>query len=136
MPRGGKRPNSGRKRSAIQERAEELSAKIVVRAERTGITPLEYLLSIMRDENEKPSARLEAAWRAAPYMHPKLNAIHHTGMFDKMQVESAFIVMRDLFLKHVKDEDAKIALSQEIGLLIGQELKPAAEAPPTGADNT
>ncbi len=45
----------------------------------SGMTPLDYLLSVMRDENEPPDARLDAAKAAAPYVHPRLSAIEHSG---------------------------------------------------------
>lgn len=44
-----------------------------------GITPLEYMLSVMRDESNDQAVRLDAAKAAAPYVHPKLNAIEHSG---------------------------------------------------------
>lgn len=56
-----------------------------------GITPLEFMLRVMREEPafglmENPQAyqracemRFEAAKAAAPYIHPRLAAIEHTG---------------------------------------------------------
>ena len=44
-----------------------------------GISPLEYMLTTMRDTNAEDSARLEAAKAAAPYIHPRLTAVEHTG---------------------------------------------------------
>jgi hypothetical protein len=40
--------------------------------QRAGITPLDYLLSIMRNPQASKSARMTAAVQAAPYMHAKL----------------------------------------------------------------
>jgi len=37
--------------------------------------PLDFLLRLMRDPREPKSKRLEAAKAAAPFCHPKLNAI-------------------------------------------------------------
>jgi hypothetical protein len=37
--------------------------------------PLDFLLRMMRDPSEPKSKRLEAAKAAAPFCHPKLNAI-------------------------------------------------------------
>ena len=42
-------------------------------------TPLEYMLSTLRDETENTSERMKAAINAAPYVHPKLQNIAHTG---------------------------------------------------------
>ncbi len=44
----------------------------------TGISPLDYLLQVMRDPSGDSGARLEAAKAAAPYVHPKLSAIEHS----------------------------------------------------------
>jgi phage terminase small subunit len=40
--------------------------------QRAGLTPLEYLLAVMRSPTASKSARMQAAIQAAPYMHPKL----------------------------------------------------------------
>lgn len=42
-------------------------------------TPLEYMLNTLRDETENTSERMKAAINAAPYVHPKLQNIAHTG---------------------------------------------------------
>ena len=54
-----------------------------------GITPLEYMLEVMRTEipeNADPlvkvrtkEVKFEAAKAAAPYIHPRLNAVEHSG---------------------------------------------------------
>ena len=54
-----------------------------------GITPLEYMLQVMRTEPREDMEpreymatfmlRFEAAKAAAPYIHPRLAAIEHTG---------------------------------------------------------
>jgi hypothetical protein len=46
-----------------------------------GITPLEYMLRVMRSrsKNVTDERRDDMAKAAAPYMHPRLNAIQHTG---------------------------------------------------------
>lgn len=45
----------------------------------TGETPLDYMLRIMRDNLLDYELRFEAAKAAAPYVHPKLSAVEHTG---------------------------------------------------------
>lgn len=45
----------------------------------SGLTPLDYLLSIMRDEQAVIDMRIDAAKAAAPYIHPRLAAIDHSG---------------------------------------------------------
>lgn len=44
-----------------------------------GISPLEYMLDTMRDATRDEKDRLDAAKAAAPYIHPRLNSIEHTG---------------------------------------------------------
>jgi len=45
----------------------------------SGLTPLDYMLSIMRDEQNPKDMRLDAAYKAAPFVHPKLASIEHSG---------------------------------------------------------
>lgn len=40
-----------------------------------GLTPLEYMLSILRDVGQSSEARMDAAKSAAPYIHPRLSAV-------------------------------------------------------------
>jgi hypothetical protein len=44
-----------------------------------GLTPLEYMLGVLRDDGNALDVRLDAAKSAAPYCHPKLAQIAHTG---------------------------------------------------------
>ena len=48
-------------------------------AEASTKSPLDYLLSIMQDEGQPQSARVEAAKAAAPYLHPRLAQVAHGG---------------------------------------------------------
>lgn len=43
-----------------------------------GVSPVEYLLKVMRDSDKPEQLRIEAAKAVAPYMHPKLNNILQT----------------------------------------------------------
>lgn len=43
-----------------------------------GITPLEYMLAILRDEGQTKDQRFEAAKAAAPYMHARLSTTDST----------------------------------------------------------
>lgn len=48
----------------------------MVRAvEESGLTPLEYLLGVMRDTDTDQRERMNAANMAAPYVHAKLSSI-------------------------------------------------------------
>lgn len=55
------------------------TAETIAAVEAAGITPLDYLLLVMRDELKSSDVRLDAAKAAAPYVHPKLAAIEHSG---------------------------------------------------------
>lgn len=46
---------------------------------KSGLTPLEYMLGILRDETADPKDRFAAAKECAPYVHPRLAAVEHTG---------------------------------------------------------
>jgi hypothetical protein len=68
---GGKRPGSGRPFGSTNRRSREL----IIDAERNGLlTPVEYLLGLMRDVTQPTRDRTAAAIAAAPYLHPKLVA--------------------------------------------------------------
>ena len=75
---GGRR--KGAKNKATVER-EIGQAQIVAEAKAEGISPLEVMLGAMRDAWGK--ADMDAASRyakdAAPYVHPRLAAVEHTG---------------------------------------------------------
>jgi hypothetical protein len=45
----------------------------------SGLTPLDYMLSVLRDESADATQRAWAAKEAAPYVHNKLAAVTHTG---------------------------------------------------------
>jgi hypothetical protein len=74
MTRGGARPNAGRKAGAATKKTKEIADK----AAEEGITPLEYLLSVMRNEVNEPKERVTAAIAAAPYVHAKLSSVEAT----------------------------------------------------------
>jgi hypothetical protein len=44
-----------------------------------GQTPLEYMLRVMRDSRASGDRRDKMAISAAPYVHPKLASMQHTG---------------------------------------------------------
>ena len=65
---GGKRLGAGRPLGAINKKTRQMQEVV----ETTGITPLDYLLCILRDEDQEQVARVHAAIAAAPYVHAKL----------------------------------------------------------------
>lgn len=83
MSRGGPRPGSGRKPGTRNKRTEEQVHAI----EASGLTPLDYMLGVMRDESEDKVRRLDAAKAVAPYCHARLTAIEHSGVIASMTHE-------------------------------------------------
>jgi hypothetical protein len=75
MPRGGKRAGAGRKRGVPNTKTQELQQKI----EASGLTPLDYMLSLLRDADLPREERFEAAKAAAPYVHARLASVEHSG---------------------------------------------------------
>ena len=71
MKRGGKRAGAGRKPGSKNKTT--LARELAI-AE-SGLTPLQYLLKIVRDEDQDQESRVEAAKAAAPYIHPRLQSI-------------------------------------------------------------
>jgi hypothetical protein len=77
--RGGRKKGTPNKKTAEMIRA----------VQESGITPLDFMLQVMRGEppeGAKPAEivafttlRFEAAKAAAPYLHPRLSAIECTG---------------------------------------------------------
>lgn len=45
----------------------------------SGLAPLDYMLAVLRDGSADQKDRMWAAEKAAPYVHPRLAAIEHTG---------------------------------------------------------
>src|SRR5262245_58115072 len=73
---GGKRPGAGRPPGARNRKSLEMAEAI----EASGMTPLDYMIAVMRDKDVDPQIRLEAARGAAPYVHARLSSaeITHT----------------------------------------------------------
>lgn len=72
MPRGGFRAGAGRppRSSVCGEGAKSIHAA----GRAAGMTPLEYMLSVMNDAGADDARRDRMAQAAAPYVHPKAEA--------------------------------------------------------------
>lgn len=75
MARGGSRKGAGRKVGKPNKATAELRAEIAA----SGETPLDYMLRVMRDPTNEHTRRDKMAMAVAPYVHPHLAAIEHTG---------------------------------------------------------
>lgn len=79
-------PKTGGRKKGVPNKA---SAKREAEIAATGLTPLDFMLNVMRGQHPEDadpavilaweSMRFEAAKAAAPYVHPKLAAVEHTG---------------------------------------------------------
>lgn len=85
---GGRQPGTPNKASA--EREQVIAA--------SGLTPLEYMLALMRDAKADEAKRLDAAKAAAPYVHPRLAAMELSGDPDRpveLSMQVAFVSRQD-----------------------------------------
>lgn len=75
MAHGGKRAGAGRKRGAHNKASIARQKQVAA----SGITPLDYMLTVMRNPKADKSRRDEMAKAAAPYVHPKLASVQQSG---------------------------------------------------------
>jgi hypothetical protein len=73
-PKGG--PKVGGRKKGTPNKA---TAKKAEEIAKSGLTPVDYLLSVMRDTEKQEATRIEAAKAVAPYVHPKLANIELAG---------------------------------------------------------
>jgi hypothetical protein len=73
--RGGKREGAGRKLGSVARIDSEARQKALA----GGVTPLDFLLSVMRDDERAFHVRLDAAKAAAPYCHARLASTELSG---------------------------------------------------------
>jgi hypothetical protein len=71
--RGGRRPGAGRKAGVPNKRTLALLA--LAEGQPQAGTPLEFLMGVYRNEALPIDLRLDAAGKAAPYVHPRLAAV-------------------------------------------------------------
>ena len=72
MPRLAGIPKTGGRKEGTPNKA-TAAREAEIRA--AGVTPLEFMLGVMRDDNKAVELRLEAAAKAAPYVHPRLASV-------------------------------------------------------------
>jgi hypothetical protein len=64
---GGARPGAGRPKGSVSRRSIEVLSAAVLE----GVSPVEYMLKILRNENADAKERAWAAEKSAPYLHPR-----------------------------------------------------------------
>lgn len=87
MAHGGKREGAGRKAGSASRKTREIANAAMAE----GITPLEVMLQAMRgawEAGNKAEAH-EFAKDAAPYIHPRLAAVDHSGSMTVTTQEQA-----------------------------------------------
>jgi len=62
-------------RGATNKRTREIAEGAI----QSGVSPLEYMLNVMRDKNADTERRDEMARAAAPYIHPRLQTTRVEG---------------------------------------------------------
>lgn len=108
--KGGARPGAGRKTGSLTKRTREIAQAVASQ----GITPLEVMMKVMHqlyeeagnvseddlgDKTLANEARIKllnmaatVGRHAAPYVHPRLSAIEHTGK-DGVPLQSGVLVV-------------------------------------------
>lgn len=75
MGAGGKREGAGRKKGVPNKVTAALTREIAA----SGLTPLDWMLGVLRDEEADKERRDKAARDAAPYVHSRLSSTELTG---------------------------------------------------------
>ena len=87
--KGGKREGAGRKKGIPNRASAAREAAIAA----SGLTPLEYMLSTMRDETKPLGLRLMAK-AAAPYVHPRLASMEQPSKWMSRTPSITFLFVR------------------------------------------
>jgi hypothetical protein len=67
----GRTKTGGRRKGVQNQRTRKLQAEIV----RDGVTPLDYMLKVLRSPKETQERKQWAAQTAAPFLHPRLQVV-------------------------------------------------------------
>jgi hypothetical protein len=100
------RKTGGRQKGTRNRATEEAR----VAAQATGILPLDYMLSVMRDPAADDKRRDAMAMAAAPYLHPKLSSVDaklSPAVPEPLpkKIEVVFVVPRR---DHTRDDPEKV----------------------------
>lgn len=69
------RKTGGRQKGTPNKATGATAAQIAA----SGLTPLDFMLKVLRDENRDAAERMDAAKAAAPYVHPRLAPVDKDG---------------------------------------------------------
>jgi hypothetical protein len=84
------KPGPGRPKGVKNKRTKAVEYAIAM----AGITPLEYMLGVLRDDTQAIEDRKWAAQNAAPYVHAKLSSVDM-----KAEVEATIEEVRHTIVK-------------------------------------
>ena len=102
MSHGGLRPGAGRPKGAKNKATAAREAEIAA----SGMTPLDYMLAVLRDEDADDKDRMWAAVAAAPYLHPKPRPKAHDADAGRIQVNVVRFT-HEQSLAHLEEIDAQ-----------------------------
>jgi hypothetical protein len=75
MTVGGARPGAGRPKGGANQLNDEARRAALA----GGLSPLQFLLGVMRDEAQPLELRVDAAKASAPFVHARLQAVSVSG---------------------------------------------------------
>lgn len=114
MARGGYRPGAGRPKGATAAKtaakktpakkratkaakpAADVPQDVADDAAASGMTPLEFMLQIMRDDDREPADRMRMAVAAAPFVHPRAGETK-PGKKDQQQDAASKVAAKSKF---------------------------------------
>src|SRR5215471_16750332 len=104
-------PKTGGRKKGTPNKATAAKAAAIAAS---GLTPLDFMLDVMRNVENDLGVRLDAARCAAPYVHPKLSSVELAG-----KVGEPVRVERPLLPMEVKAAVAKLLEEAEKRLFAG-----------------
>ena len=107
---GGHREGAGRRKGTPNVK----TAEVLANALQDGLTPVEYMLNTMRDENADQKERQWAAEKAAPYCHPRPAPVQRTIEIDLPDIST---------IEGIKDAISKIAREAALGTIAPAEAQ-------------
>ncbi len=112
---------TGGRQKGTPNRATSMRERVLARG---GLMPLDYMLSILRDENADAGRRDEMAKAAAPYCHPKLTSIDA-----RLHAELSGKVEHDLLIDSRRlTPDQRAALRELLAAAVNDDADEEAQA--------